>query len=125
MNQENFMSIIKKYGTDESAASVLVRLALAEGVICPKLQFRENSSRVVMSAARLICDNCRYQFCCNSGNNAPPIPPCRSRLWFYVRMSWCESKKGISAITEIKRMFGISYKTACTSAIASVRPCWK
>jgi len=55
------------------------------------------------------CDNCRYQFSVTAGTMLH-VPTCRSRLGLrdvcHVRI-----EKGISA-NQIKRMFGISYKTA-------------
>ena len=108
MNPENFMSIIKKYGTDEKCRECLVRLRWPKGVICPKCS-SEKISRVY-ERGTFDCDNCRYQFSVTAGTmlHDSHLP---LTTWFYVTYVMCESKKGISA-NQIKRMFGISYKTA-------------
>jgi transposase-like protein len=108
MNSENFMSIIKKYGTDEKCRECLVRLRWPKGVICPKCS-SEKISRVY-ERRTFDCDNCRYQFSVTAGTmlHDSHLP---LTTWFYVTYVMCESKKGISA-NQIKRMFGVSYKTA-------------
>jgi transposase-like protein len=108
MKQENFMSIIKKYGTDEKCRECLVRLRWPKGVICPKCSSGKISR--VYERGTFDCDNCRYQFSVTAGTmlHDSHLP---LTTWFYVTYVMCESKKGISA-NQIKRMFGISYKTA-------------
>src|SRR6266478_5531993 len=104
----NFMSIIKQYGTDEKCRECLVHLRWPKGVTCPKCESKKISR--VYERGTFDCDNCRYQFSVMAGTmfNDSHLP---LTTWFYVTYVICESKKGVSA-NQIRRMFGISYKTA-------------
>ena len=104
----NLMSVIEQFGTDEQCREALVQLRWPEGVTCPNCQ----SQKISYVAARHIydCDSCRYQFSVMAGTmfHDSHLP---LRKWFYVAYLITESRKGISA-NQIKRMFGINYKTA-------------
>lgn len=104
----NLMSLIRKYGTDERCRECLVHLRWPKGVICPKCG--SNKISRVYERGTFDCDNCRYQFSVTAGTmfHDSHLP---LTTWFYVTYVMCESKKGVSA-NQIKRMFGISYKTA-------------
>jgi transposase-like protein len=104
----NFMSILKQYGTDEKCRTALENLRWPKDITCPKCD-SDKISRVY-ERGTFDCDNCRYQFSVTSGTmlHDTHLP---LTTWFYVTYVICESKKGISA-NQIKRMFGISYKTA-------------
>ena len=102
------MSVIEQFGTDDQCREALVQLRWPEGVTCPNCQ----SKKISHVAARHIydCDSCRYQFSVMAGTmfHDSHLP---LRKWFYVTYLMTESRKGISA-NQIKRMFGINYKTA-------------
>jgi transposase-like protein len=102
------MSIIRKYGTDEKCRQCLVHLRWPDGIICPKCSSKKISR--VYERGTFDCDNCRYQFSATAGTmfHDSHLP---LTIWFYVTFVMCESRKGVSA-NQIKRMFGISYKTA-------------
>jgi transposase-like protein len=104
----NFMSIIKQFGTDEKCRTALERLRWPKQITCPKCDSPKISR--VYERGTFDCDNCRYQFSVTSGTmlHDTHLP---LTVWFYVAYVICESKKGVSA-NQIKRMFGISYKTA-------------
>jgi transposase-like protein len=104
----NFMSILKQYGTDEKCRECLVKLRWPTGIVCPKCQSKKISR--IYERGTFDCDSCRYQFSVMAGTmfNDSHLP---LTTWFYVTYVLCESKKGMSA-NQIKRMFGISYKTA-------------
>jgi transposase-like protein len=105
---ENLMSIIKKYGTDEQCRQCIVHLRWPDGIVCPKCSSKKISR--VYERGTFDCDNCRYQFSATAGTmfHDSHLP---LTIWFYVTFVMCESRKGVSA-NQIKRMFGISYKTA-------------
>ena len=104
---DNLMSVIEQFGTDDQCREALVHLRWPKGVSCPKCQ----SKKISHVAARHIydCDSCRYQFSVMAGTifHDSHLP---LRKWFYVTYLMTESRKGISA-NQIKRMFGINYKT--------------
>jgi transposase-like protein len=104
----NFMSILKQYGTDDKCRTALEKLRWPKSITCPKCD-SDTISRVY-ERGTFDCDNCRYQFSVTSGTmlHDTHLP---LTTWFYVTYVICESKKGISA-NQIKRMFGVSYKTA-------------
>jgi len=104
----NFVSILKQYGTDEKCRTALEKLRWPKNITCPKCD-SDKISRVY-ERGTFDCDNCRYQFSVTSGTmlHDTHLP---LTVWFYVTFVMCESKKGVSA-NQIKRMFGISYKTA-------------
>jgi transposase-like protein len=107
-SSENLISIIKQYGTDERCRECLVHLRWPNGIACPKCS--SNKISRVYERGTFDCDNCRYQFSVTAGTmfHDSHLP---LTVWFYVTFVMCESRKGVSA-NQIKRMFGISYKTA-------------
>ncbi len=102
------MSVIEKFGTDEKCRETLVALKWPDGVECPRCQ----SKKISKIAARNVydCDSCRYQFSVTAGSifHDSHLPLTK---WFFATYVMVESKKGVSA-NQLKRMLGISYKTA-------------
>jgi transposase-like protein len=107
-SSENLISIIKRYGTDERCRECLVHLRWPNGIVCPKCSSKKISR--VYERGTFDCDNCRHQFSVTAGTmfHDSHLP---LTTWFYVAYVMCESRNGVSA-NQIKRMFGISYKTA-------------
>jgi transposase-like protein len=105
---ENLISVIDKFGTDDKCRACLVSLKWPEGISCPRCQ----SKKISRIAARNVydCDSCRYQFSVTAGSifHDSHLPLTK---WFFATYVMVESKKGISA-NQLKRMLGISYKTA-------------
>jgi transposase-like protein len=105
---ENLMSVIDKFGTDDKCRTCLVALKWPEGIACPRCQ----SAKISRIAKRNVydCDSCRYQFSVTAGSifHDSHLPLTK---WFFATYVMVESKKGVSA-NQLKRMLGISYKTA-------------
>jgi transposase-like protein len=104
----NLMSMLKDFSTDDKCRKTLEQLRWPKGITCPKCDSAKISR--VYDRGTFDCDNCRYQFSVTSGTmlHDTHLP---LTVWFYVTFVICESKKGVSA-NQIKRMFGVSYKTA-------------
>jgi transposase-like protein len=104
----NLMSLVDKYNTDEHCREALKHLRFPDGVRCLKC----NSDNVAPVADRkvYVCYSCKYQFSVTVGTifHDSHLPLTK---WFLVTYLMTESRKGISA-NQIKRMLGISYKTA-------------
>jgi transposase-like protein len=105
---DNLMSVFEQFGTDDKCRERLVQLKWPKGIECPRCQ----STKISHVAARHIydCDSCRYQFSVTAGSifHDSHLPLTK---WFFATYVMVESKKGISA-NQLKRMLGISYKTA-------------
>src|ERR1700730_10120917 len=105
---ENLMSVIEKFGTDEKCRETLVHLRWPNGVECPRCK----SKKISRISARNVydCDSCRHQFSVTAGSifHDAHLPLTK---WFFATYVMVESKKGVSA-NQLKRMLGISYKTA-------------
>ncbi len=104
----NLMSLVDKYSTDEHCREALMHLRWPTGVKCPKCQ-SENVAPV-SDRKVYVCYSCRYQFSVTVGTifHDSHLPLTK---WFFVTYLMTESRKGISA-NQVKRMLGISYKTA-------------
>jgi transposase-like protein len=102
------MSVIEKFGTDNKCRECLVSLKWEKGVECPRCQSKKISRIVARNVYD--CDSCRYQFSvtANSIFHDSHLPLTK---WFFATYVMVESKKGVSA-NQLKRMLGISYKTA-------------
>jgi transposase-like protein len=105
---DNLMSVIAQFGTDDKCRERLVELKWPKGVECPRCQ----SKKVSNLASRKIydCESCRYQFSVTAGSifHDSHLPLTK---WFFATYVMVESKKGVSA-NQLKRMLGVSYKTA-------------
>jgi transposase-like protein len=86
----------------------LEELRWPDGVKCPRC----NSDKISRIAKRrqFDCDGCRYQFSVRVGTlfHDSKLPLWK---WFLAVYVMGESKKGVSA-NQLKRMLGVSYKTA-------------
>jgi transposase-like protein len=104
----NLMSLVDKYNTDEECREALTHLRWPNGVKCLKC-YSENVAPVADRKV-YVCYSCRYQFSVTVGTifHDSHLPLTK---WFLVTYLITESRKGISA-NQIKRMLGISYKTA-------------
>jgi len=104
----NLMSLVERYNTDEHCREALKHLRFPDGVKCLKCQ-SENVSPV-SDRKVYVCYSCRYQFSVTVGTifHDTHLP---LTTWFLVTYLMTESRKGISA-NQVKRMLGISYKTA-------------
>jgi len=102
------MDLVDKYSTDEHCRETLMHLRFPDGVRCLKC----NSDNVapVLDRKVHVCYSCKYQFSVTVGTifHDSHLPLTK---WFLVTYLMTESRKGMSA-NQIKRMLGISYKTA-------------
>jgi transposase-like protein len=104
----NLTTLVDKYSTDEHCREALTQLRFPDGVRCLKCQ-SENVAPVEGRKV-YVCYSCKYQFSVTVGTifHDSHLPLTK---WFLVTYLITESRKGISA-NQIKRMLGISYKTA-------------
>jgi len=104
------MSVVEKYGTDDKCRETLMHLRWPDGVRCVRCGSEKVSQEFVSDRKVFVCYSCRYQFSVTVGTifHDSHLPLTK---WFLVTYLICESKKGISA-SQIKRMMGVSYKTA-------------
>lgn len=102
------MSLMDAFGTDDRCRQILEELRWPEGPRCPRCD-SDKLSRI-RSRDQFDCDSCRYQFSALAGTvfHDSHLP---LRKWFIAAYLMTESKKGISA-NQLKRMIGVSYKTA-------------
>jgi transposase-like protein len=104
----DMMKLMQDFDTESECRTYLEELRWPEGLSCPRCS-GETISRI-QKRDQFDCDSCRYQFSVMSGtifhDSHLPLPK-----WFAATYLICESRKGISA-NQIKRMLGISYKTA-------------
>jgi len=104
----NIMTLMEHFGTDKKCLAVLEELRWPKGVRCPRC-VSDKISRI-QQRDQFDCDSCRYQFSVTSGTifHDTHLP---MQKWFMAIYLTVESKKGISA-NQMKRMIGVSYKTA-------------
>jgi transposase-like protein len=107
---EHHMTIIdvqNLFSTDEKCRELLERLRWPNGPECPRCKTQQLAR---LSEKLLYCKDCDYQFSVTAGSifHDSHLPLIK---WFTVTYLMCESRKGMSA-NQIKRMMGISYKTA-------------
>src|SRR4029077_14360796 len=103
--------LVAQFGDDQHCRNYLEKLRWADGTICPKCHGNKVSS--ILKRDQYNCDNdsCRYQFSVTAGTifHDTHLPLTK---WFLATYLLCQSRKGMSA-NQIKRMLGVSYKTAC------------
>ncbi|MGC1226639.1 MAG: IS1595 family transposase, partial [Candidatus Sulfotelmatobacter sp.] len=101
-------TLVGKYSTDDHCREALTHLRWPDGVKCLKC----NGEHVapVLDRKVYVCYSCKYQFSVTVGTifHDSHLPLTK---WFLVTYLMTESRKGMSA-NQIKRMLGISYKTA-------------
>jgi transposase-like protein len=102
------MTLMDKFGTDEECRMVLEELRWPQGPVCVRCQSPKLSR--MYKRDQFDCDACGYQFSVMAGTvfHDTHLP---LRKWFAAAYIMCESKKGVSA-NQLKRMLGVSYKTA-------------
>jgi transposase-like protein len=95
------------FSTDEKCRELLERLRWPNGPECPRCKTQQLAR---LSEKLLYCKDCDYQFSVTANTifHDSHLPLIK---WFTVTYLMCESRKGMSA-NQIKRMMGISYKTA-------------
>lgn len=106
--QMDLMKLMEAFDTEAECREYLEGLRWPKGLECPRCKGKTISR--IAKRDQFDCDSCRYQFSVMSGtifhDSHLPLPK-----WFAATYLLCESRKGMSA-NQIKRMLGISYKTA-------------
>ncbi len=102
------MTLMDKFGTDDECRMVLEELRWPEGPRC--IRCGSNKLSRIYKRDQFDCDACGYQFSVMAGTVFHDTH-LSLRKWFMATFLMCESKKGISAL-QLKRMLGVSYKTA-------------
>lgn len=100
--------LIERFGSEGKCHAYLEELRWPEGVRCPRCDGAKISR--IAKRRQFDCDGCRYQFSVRVGTifHDSHLPLWK---WFLAIFIICESKKGVSA-NQLKRMLGVSYKTA-------------
>lgn len=108
MNGITLPEVIEKYGSEDQCHAFLEELRWPDGVDCPRCESKKISR--IKERRQFDCDGCRYQFSVRVGTifHDSKLPLWK---WFLAVYMMIESKKGISA-NQLKRMLGVSYKTA-------------
>jgi transposase-like protein len=104
----DLVGLIEKFGSEDRCHDYLEGLRWPDGVRCPRCE-SDKISRIA-KRRQFDCDSCRYQFSVRVGTlfHDSKLPLWK---WFLAVYVMGESKKGISA-NQLKRMLGVSYKTA-------------
>jgi transposase-like protein len=108
MSEFNLPELIEQFGSEDKCHAYLEELRWPEGVKCPRCD-SDKISRIA-KRRQFDCDACRYQFSVRVGTlfHDSKLPLWK---WFLAVYMMGESKKGVSA-NQLKRMLGVSYKTA-------------
>jgi transposase-like protein len=106
--QFDLAKLIERFGSEDRCHEYLEELRWPDGVRCPRCD-SDKISRIA-KRRQFDCDGCRYQFSVRVGTlfHDSKLPLWK---WFLAVYMMGESKKSISA-NQLKRMLGISYKTA-------------
>jgi len=101
------LDITAAFDSDDRCRELLERLRWPLGPECPRCYTRELAR---LTPKLLYCKECDYQFSVTAGTifHDSHLPLLK---WFVATHLICESRKGMSA-NQVKRMLGISYKTA-------------
>lgn len=104
----NLPKLIEQFGCEVKCREYLEELRWPEGVQCPRCDSKTISE--LRTRSKYECSECEYQFSVRVGTvlQDSKLPLWK---WFLAIYMLCESKKGMSA-NQIKRMIGVSYKTA-------------
>jgi transposase-like protein len=104
----NLVELIDRFHSEDSCRARLEELRWPEGVECPRCDLK--SVNRLEDRYQYQCRSCRYQFSVTAGTifHDTHLPLWK---WFLAVYLITESKKGISA-NQLKRMIGVSYKTA-------------
>ena len=108
MKSMDMMKLAERFHSEERCREVLAELRWPNGVACPRCEGKKHaydSERYVYD-----CYSCGYQFSVLSGTifHDTKLP---LRKWLMAVLLIVEAKKGISA-NQMKRVLGVSYKTA-------------
>lgn len=108
MSEFNLPELIERFGSEDKCHAYLEELRWPDGVRCPRCD-SDKISRIA-KRRQFDCDGCRYQFSVRVGTlfHDSKLPLWK---WFLAVYVMGESKKGVSA-NQLKRMLGVSYKTA-------------
>jgi len=100
--------LIERFGSEDKCHDYLEQLRWPDGVRCPRCE-SDKISRI-KARRQFDCDGCRYQFSVRVGTlfHDSKLPLWK---WFLAVYMMGESKKSVSA-NQLKRMLGVSYKTA-------------
>ncbi len=108
MAEVDLVKLFDQFGSEDKCHAFLEELRWPDGVECPRC----GSDKISRIAKRrqFDCDACRYQFSVRVGTlfHDSKLPLWK---WFLAVYVMGESKKGVSA-NQLKRMLGVSYKTA-------------
>jgi transposase-like protein len=108
MAEIDLPTLIERFGSEDKCHAYLEELRWPDGVKCPRC----GSDKISRIAKRrqFDCDGCRYQFSVRVGTlfHDSKLPLWK---WFLAVYVMGESRKGVSA-NQLKRMLGVSYKTA-------------
>ena len=106
--QFDLAKLIEQFGSEDRCHEYLEQLRWPDGVRCPRCD-SDKISRIA-KRRQFDCDGCRYQFSVRVGTifHDSKLPLWK---WFLAVYMMGESKKGVSA-NQLKRMLGVSYKTA-------------
>ena len=105
----NLVNLIEDFRSEDKCRDYLEALRWPNGVQCPRCK-HETTISEIKDRNQYECDSCRYQFSVTSGTimHDTHLPLWK---WFLAVYMIVESKKAVSA-NQIKRMIGVSYKTA-------------
>src|SRR4051794_7600774 len=108
MSEFNLPELIEQFGSEDKCHAYLEELRWPDGVKCPRCESKKISR--ITKRRQFDCDGCRYQFSVRVGTlfHDSKLPLWK---WFLAVYMMGESKKGVSA-NQLKRMLGVSYKTA-------------
>src|SRR3954469_9200813 len=106
--QMDLVKLFEEFGSEDKCHDFLEELRWPDGVKCPRCD-SDKISRIA-KRRQFDCDGCRYQFSVRVGTlfHDSKLPLWK---WFLAVYVMGESKKGVSA-NQLKRMLGVSYKTA-------------
>ena len=101
-------ALVDRFRSEEKCRTYLEELRWPQGAVCARCG-SDKLSRMYQRD-QFDCDACGYQFSVMAGTvfHDTHLP---LRKWFMAAYIMCESKKGVSA-NQLKRMLGVSYKTA-------------
>ncbi len=104
----DLVKLFDEFGSEDKCHALLEELRWPDGLKCPRCG-SDKISRIV-KRRQFDCDGCRYQFSVRVGTlfQDSKLPLWK---WFLAVYIMGESKKGVSA-NQLKRMLGVSYKTA-------------
>jgi transposase-like protein len=104
----NLVELVDRYHSEESCRARMEELRWPDRVDCPRCDSKDIAR--MEDRHQYQCRSCRYQFSVTAGTifHDTHLPLWK---WFLAVYLIVESKKGVSA-NQLKRMIGVSYKTA-------------